>query len=161
MKVELNINGNPTVVDTDPERRLVDVLRQDLRFLRTKASCYAGTCGTCTIIMEGKTVYSCLIPAFAAQSKSITTIEGIEKTRAYREIMRGFKAAGYSPCRHCYQGKVLSLYELLERVSAPTPQELEEVIQANRCRCSDYGALLEAVSFIVDERRKRQHAALL
>ncbi len=161
MKVELTINGNRTIVDTDPERRLVDVLRQDLGFARTKAACYAGSCGTCTIIMEGVTVYSCLIPLFAAGHKSITTIEGIEKTRSYREIVRAFKAAGYEPCRHCYQGKVLSLYELLERASAPVDADVEEIIQANRCRCSDYSALLEAVRIIIEERRRRQHGAFL
>lgn len=160
MNVAFRLNGANVTVNAAPERRLVDVLREEFGLTATKAGCSAGECGACTVLFDGDVVLSCLIPAFAARGADVTTLEGIAKRRAYREIVRGFTESGYRPCSFCFQGRVLSLYSLLERIPAPNRQEIDEAMLVHTCRCNPHDLLYEAVGRIATERRTRQRAVV-
>ena len=161
MVIDFFVNGRPVSLETDPARRLVDALSESLGLTQTTAGCYSGECGTCTVLLDGKLVHSCLTPMFAVRKATVTTIEGIDATRTYRELVRGFREANCTPCRFCYQGKLLSLYHILETIDAPTKSEIDEVMMAHRCRCTDYTEIAEMLGGIIVQRRKRQRAALI
>ena len=161
MNVSFILNGERVRTETMPHTRLVDLLRESFDLLQTKVGCYAGACGTCIVILDDNLVHSCLIPAFAARSRRIVTIEGVSSTLTFREISAAFDETGSTPCRTCYQGKTLSLYMLFESIVAPTKTEIDEVVLAHRCRCTDYPELVEVVRNVVARRRKRQRAGLI
>ncbi len=161
MLIRFSLNGTPVTMNADPARRAVDILSVNFGLKRTTAGCYGGTCGTCAVLIDGNLIHSCLIPAFAVRNTSITTIEGIEATRTLRELVRGFTEANCLPCRFCYQGKLLTLYHLLETVDAPTKQEIDEILMAQRCRCTDYTEISEVLDEIILQRRRRQRATLI
>ena len=158
MKISFTLNGTITTVNVPPEKRLVDVLREDCDLRATKAGCYAGECGSCTIIRDGDIAQACLIPAFAARESEITTIEGFSKTRAYREIMAGFDDAGYRPCRYCKQSRVLCSHLLLSRDPTPSLSAILDAMRGNTCRCSDISTLVDAIGRIAVLRGGRRHA---
>jgi aerobic carbon-monoxide dehydrogenase small subunit len=158
MIFEFTLNGSRVKIDVEPTSRLVDVLHDTLHLEHTKAGCYAGECGTCAILLDGELVLSCLVPMFVLRNRSVITIEGIESTRTYRELNRAFDEAGYYPCHSCFQAKLLSLYHLLETIDAPVQSEIDEIMLAQRCRCTDYTDLSEILSRLIVRRRKRRRA---
>ncbi len=161
MKVDFTLNGEGVSAEAAPGTRLVDLLRESFGMLRTKVGCYAGACGTCIVILNDLLVHSCLLPAFAVKGNRVTTFEGVSSTLTYREIAAAFDETGSTPCSTCFQGKTLSLYQLFETVTAPTKAEIDSVILAHRCRCTDYPELAEVVRNVVVRRRKRQRAELI
>ena len=161
MNLEFTLNGERVQTESAPHTRLVDLLRESFGMLETRVGCYAGACGTCIVLLNEELVHSCLIPTFSVRGQRITTIEGISRTLTYREITAAFDETGSTPCRTCFQGKALSLYQLFESIAAPTKSEIDAVILAHRCRCTDYPELVEVVRNVVVRRRKRQRAELI
>lgn len=161
MRIEFTLNGKIVQIDIDPARRLVDVLRDKFNLRRTRAGCYAGECGACTVLLDGELVFACLTPVFVVRASHVVTIEGIESTRTYREITRGFEEAKIRPCHYCFQGRILSLYHLFESINAPTQGEIDELMRAQKCRCIDYREMTHALRGVIIARRKRQRAALI
>lgn len=158
MIIDFTLNGKKTKIDIDPAHRLVDVLHNSCVDTGATAGCYAGECGTCVVLLDDELVYSCLTPMFAVRSRTVTTLEGIVPTRIYRDLLQGFDNAGFRPCDTCFQGKMLSLYSLLEQSDAPTKAQIDEVLLAQRCRCTDYSELLNVVNEVIGERRSRRRA---
>ena len=158
MHISFLLNEKPVEINTAPNRGLVDILREDFSLLGTRAGCYAGHCGTCSIFYNGQLAYSCMIAAFSTQDASILTVEGLADQPLYQDIMTGLGVAKYRPCDICIQSKLLSLYALFEENPVPDRFALEKALLGKYCRCVDTGSIMNAISIIIDAMRSRRDA---
>lgn len=143
--IELKVNGKVHKVEIEEDMRLVDVLRDKLGLLGTKEGCGEGECGACTVIMDGETVASCLVMAFQAEGKEITTIEGLGDEKKLHPIQKAFLDEGAVQCGFCIPGMVLSAKVLLDKNTSPNKNEIKEAISGNLCRCTGYNKIVKAV----------------
>jgi carbon-monoxide dehydrogenase small subunit len=142
--VVLNVNGERYEVLVSAERTLAEVLRNDLCLTGTKIGCDMGECGTCTVLVDGKAVPSCLMLAVDCNESDILTIEGLSK-HGLHPIQEAFIKYGAVQCGFCTPGVILSIKGLLDRNASPSDQEIKESITGNLCRCTGYVKILEAV----------------
>ena len=149
--ITLTVNGRPYAVEVDPSRTLVEVLRDDLGLMGTKCGCGEGECGACTVVMDGKTVTSCLVPAVRAHGADILTIEGMAKGDTLHPIQEAFVEAGAVQCGFCTPGFVLSTLVLLQRFPRPTEEQIREGLAGNLCRCTGYQKIFEAVHLAAEK----------
>ena len=154
MKIGFNLNGKKVSVDTTPEKRLIEILREDFGLIDTKDGCHEGKCGTCLVLYNGKITSSCLLPAFYIRNSYIITIEGFSKTQEYSDIVKGFNVAGYKPCNYCISGKILAVYSLLEEHPTPDDITILESLSGNKCICSDYTSLINGVKSAAKIRKR-------
>lgn len=145
VKVKFYLNGKATALSIDPNRRLIDLLREDLNLTGTKEGCAIGECGACTVIIDGKTANSCLVLAGQVDGCKITTIEGIATNGKLHPLQENFLKYGAIQCGFCTPGMVLSAYTLLIENSNPSEDEITEAIAGNLCRCTGYKQIIEAV----------------
>jgi aerobic-type carbon monoxide dehydrogenase small subunit (CoxS/CutS family) len=143
--IQLNVNGKEYSLTIEEDKRLIDVLREDLGLIGVKEGCSEGECGACTVIMDGKTVNSCLVMGFQANGKSIITIEGLEKDGKLDPVQQAFIDVGAVQCGFCIPGMILSARALLDKNPDPTEEEIREGISGNLCRCTGYNKIVEAV----------------
>ncbi len=158
MNLTFTLNGKSVTVNVEPDERLVRILRDELGLAGTKAGCYRGECGSCSVLLEGQVVPSCLVPAFALRGATIVTIEGFARTKEYAEIVRAFEEAEYTPCGHCHAGRLLAIHALLERNPSPTEREILAGLSGVRCQCTDVGSLLRAVNLVAYSRTRKPRA---
>jgi aerobic-type carbon monoxide dehydrogenase small subunit (CoxS/CutS family) len=144
-KITLIVNGQSRTVETDPERPLLDVLREDLEIMGPKYGCGEGQCGACTVLMDGKRTLSCITPAAAADKKKITTIEGLANGDSLHPVQQAFLDEGAIQCGYCTPGMILSAVALLQENPQPTDDEITEWMNGNICRCNGYAKILNAV----------------
>ena len=147
-KIELNIkvNNKDYKLFVDSNKRLLDVLRDDLGLTGVKEGCAIGECGACTVIMNSKNVCSCMILAGQAEGSEITTIEGLEGPEGeLHPLQEAFIETGAVQCGFCTPGIILSSLTLLQRKLNPTVEEIKEAISGNFCRCTGYKQIIEAV----------------
>jgi aerobic-type carbon monoxide dehydrogenase small subunit (CoxS/CutS family) len=144
-KITFTVNGKDRTVVTDPERSLLDVLREDLNVMGPKYGCGEGRCGACTVLMDGKRTLSCVTPAAAADKKKITTIEGLADGDRLHPVQQAFLDEGAIQCGYCTPGMILSAVALLEEHPRPTDEQIAEWMNVNICRCNGYTKLLSAV----------------
>lgn len=146
VKRKFVVNGTEMELSFPPMRRLVDVLREDLSLTGSKEGCGEGECGACTVIIDGKPLCSCLIPAGQLDSGTdILTIEGIEKIPNGRILQQAFLDTGAVQCGFCIPGMVLSAYALLQKVDGPSEDTIKTALAGNICRCTGYVKIIEAV----------------
>lgn len=145
VKIKFYLNGKEISLMTEPNRRLIDLLREDLNLTGTKEGCAIGECGACTVIIDGKTANSCLVLAGQVDGCKITTIEGIATNGKLHPIQENFLKYGAIQCGFCTPGMVLSAFTLLEENSNPGEDEITEAIAGNLCRCTGYKQIIEAV----------------
>lgn len=145
IKVEFILNGKKTIIKTASNKRLLDLLREDLNLTGTKEGCSIGECGACTVIMNGKAVNSCLILAPEIDGSEIITIEGLAKNDSLHPLQENFIKYGAVQCGFCTPGMILSSYALLKNTPNPTEEEIKEAIAGNLCRCTGYKQIIEAV----------------
>ncbi len=155
MTITFTLNGKGVTIETPPVKRLVDILREDFSLTATRAGCYAGACGTCAVFFNGELAYSCMVPAFAVQDADVLTVEGLEGTEEYEDIVAGFESAGYHPCANCRQSRLLTAYALLTSVPVPQREEIDEWFCNHRCGCTSLGDVHRAIEHIVIYRRSR------
>ena len=141
----LTVNGRESVVDTDPERPLLEVLREDLKLTGTKYGCGEGQCRACTVIMDERPIVSCLTPVRAANGKKILTIEGLAATDSLHRVQQAFLAEGATQCGYCTPGMILRTVALLKEKPNPSEAQIVEALNGNLCRCCGYPAILAAV----------------
>ncbi|AZR73600.1 (2Fe-2S)-binding protein [Anoxybacter fermentans] len=153
IRINISINGESYEVQVDPEMRLIDLLRDKLGFTGTKEGCGKGECGACTVIMDGKTVNSCLVLAFQADGKEILTIEGMGTLDNLHPIQEAFIRNGAVQCGYCIPGMVLSAKSLLDKNPAPTEEEIRRGISGNLCRCTGYQKIVDAIKDAAAEMR--------
>jgi len=149
--IRLTINGNEHEVAVKPSLTLVDLLRYELGMTGTRKGCEMGECGSCTVIMEGKPVNSCLVLAVQAREKSILTIEGLETERGLHPIQKAFVEKGGIQCGFCTSGMILSAKGLLDQNPSPDEKEIRTAISGNLCRCTGYQKIVEAIKAASEE----------
>ena len=140
------VNGDPKTVQVYPMERLLDVLRQQLQLTGTKEGCGEGECGSCSILMDGMLVNSCLIPILQAQGSSIVTIEGLAAGDTLHILQETFLEHGGAQCGICTPGMILAAAHLLNGNPEPTLEEIREGLSGNLCRCTGYSQIIEAVA---------------
>ncbi len=146
-KCELSfvVNGKPETVRVYPMERLLDVLRHELKLTGTKEGCGEGECGSCSVLMDGKLVNSCLVPALQAAGANLTTIEGVADGPQLGALQRAFLECGGAQCGICTPGMILASLQLLNKNPEPTEDEIREALAGNLCRCTGYIQIFEAV----------------
>jgi len=148
------VNGNEVEVIIESHMLLIDVLRDKLGLTGTKYACGAGDCGACTVLIDGKPVFSCLTLAVTAKGKSILTIEGVAEGSELHPIQQAFVSKGAVQCGFCTPGMVLSSKALLEESSAPTREEIKAALAGNLCRCTGYVKIIDAVEVAAKTMRE-------
>ena len=143
--IDLEVNGKHYAVQSAAETALLSVLRDELGLTGAKYGCGEGQCGACTVLLGGAPRRSCQIPVSAAASRSITTIEGLEKSGKLHPVQQAFLDAGAFQCAYCTSGMILSSVGLLSTNPNPTSAEIVQSLQGNLCRCGTHPRIVEAV----------------
>jgi carbon-monoxide dehydrogenase small subunit len=143
--IKLKVNGTEYAIDADPGKRLLDVLREDLRLTGTKEGCGEGECGACTVIADGLAVNSCLTMIGQMNGKEIITVEGLEKDGELDRLQKAFISNGAVQCGYCTPGMLMSCKALLMKNPHPTEEEIRVAISGNLCRCTGYTKIVAAV----------------
>jgi carbon-monoxide dehydrogenase small subunit len=154
-EVSLTVNGAAKTVFAHPMERLLDVLRNELGLTGTKEGCGEGECGSCSVLLDGMLVNSCLVPVAQASGTSIVTIEGISEHYLMRPLQEAFLECGGAQCGICTPGMLLAAVHLLERKPAPELADIREGLSGNLCRCTGYMQIFEAVAKAARERVAR------
>jgi aerobic-type carbon monoxide dehydrogenase small subunit (CoxS/CutS family) len=143
--MNFTVNGRRTTVITDPDRPLLDVLREDLQLTGAKYGCGEGRCGACSVLMDGRRVFSCQTPAKEADNKTILTIEGLAKGDVLHPAQEAFAAEEAMQCGYCTGGMIMAAVALLNEKPDPTDKEIVAGMNRNLCRCCTYPRILSAV----------------
>ncbi|HLZ24203.1 MAG TPA: (2Fe-2S)-binding protein [Ktedonobacterales bacterium] len=143
-RIRLTVNGAAHDLDVEPRRTLLDALREDLHLTGAKPGCNMGSCGACTVIVDGEAIYSCLTLAVECQHRSITTIEGLASGGALDPVQNAFVQYDALQCGFCTPGQILALKALLDRNPHPSDDEIERGMSGNLCRCGAYVKIREA-----------------
>src|SRR5947207_12506017 len=139
------LNGEPAEVAFAPHKTLLEVLREDLNLTGTKHGCELGECGTCTVLVDGLPVLSCLALPVELQGREIKTVEGMADNGRLHPLQQAFAELGAAQCGYCTPGILLTAEALLEDNPAPSRQEVREALAGNLCRCTGYTKILDAV----------------
>lgn len=146
--IHLTINDKEYDIAVQPNETLVDLLRYRLGLTGTKKGCGMGDCGSCTVIMDGNTVNSCLVLAVQANGSQVTTIEGLETDDGLHPVQKAFIEHGAIQCGFCSSGMILSAKNLLDKNPKPTEGEIRGALSGNLCRCTGYQKIVEAVQSV-------------
>jgi CO/xanthine dehydrogenase Mo-binding subunit/aerobic-type carbon monoxide dehydrogenase small subunit (CoxS/CutS family) len=152
--ITLIVNGQSHEVAVEPQTILLDVLRDELGLTGTKRGCDYGGCGTCTVLMDGKPVLSCLTLAVDAQDKEITTVEGLARDGKLSPLQQAFIEQGAIQCGFCTPGMLLSAQALLDKTPEPTEEEVRHAISGNLCRCTGYHKIVKAILDVAKRRKE-------
>lgn len=145
IRIELSVNGRPRSIEVAPNHTLLDVLRDQVGLTGTKECCLVGECGACTVIVDGRTIDSCLMLAVEADGAEVTTIEGLAVDGRLSPLQEAFLDAGAVQCGYCIPGQILSAHALLAANHHPTLADVREGLAGNLCRCAGYQQIFEAV----------------
>ncbi|HTZ60182.1 MAG TPA: (2Fe-2S)-binding protein [Acidobacteriaceae bacterium] len=144
-EVSFTVNGEPHTVSVFPMERLLDVLRNELGLTGAKEGCGEGECGSCSVLMNGELVNSCLVPVLQAQGATLCTIEGLAGENSLHPIQQAFLKCGGAQCGICTPGMVMATVQLLRRHPSPTLEQVREGLGGNLCRCTGYSRIFNAV----------------
>ena len=143
--LRLRVNGQEHEIYVEPRRTLLDALRKDLGLTGTKKGCNEGTCGACTVLVDGRAIYACMALAHDCAGKSVETIENLERDGQLHSIQRAFIEEDALQCGFCTPGQIMAAKALLVANPDPSPQEIEQGLAGNICRCGAYPKILRAV----------------
>jgi carbon-monoxide dehydrogenase small subunit len=145
MIVEFEVNSTARLIDIPPMKRLLDVLREDIKLTGTKEGCGEGECGACSVILDGKVVNSCLIPVCQVAGSRITTVEGLSGDGRLDPVQQAMLECGGAQCGICTPGMLIAARCLLDDNLSPTRDQIREGIAGNLCRCTGYVKIIEAI----------------
>jgi len=144
--LNFNLNGEPVQVEIEPHLTVLQLLRDKLELTGTKEGCGMGECGACTVLLDGKTINSCILPALEIEGRRILTIEGLSDAKGgLHPVQKAFIEHGAVQCGFCTPGMVLSAKALLDENPKPTDEEIRNGIAGNLCRCTGYLQIVEAI----------------
>ncbi len=143
--IQLRVNGEAHTLEVPPQRLLLDCLRYDLGLTGSKEGCSIGVCGACTVMMDGKSVSSCLILAVAADGKDVMTIEGLASSDSLHPVQQAFIDNGGFQCGICTPGMIMAAQALLDINPDPSEDEIKDWMMGNLCRCTGYYKILESI----------------
>ena len=146
-----NLNGEDIQVLAEPNRTLLDLLRDDLGLTGTKKGCEAGECGACTVMLDGRPVNSCITLVAEVEGCKVITVEGVARDGQLTPLQKQFIDKWAFQCGYCTAGMIMSAKALLERNPHPTEQEIREAIEGNLCRCTGYVKIVEAIQAVSAE----------
>jgi nicotinate dehydrogenase subunit A len=144
-RIPLKVNGQNRVVDADPETPLLYILRNDLQLNGPKYGCGMAQCGSCTVIMEGNAIRSCVTQVGSVQNRPVTTLEGLGSTKKMHKIQQAFVDEQAVQCGYCINGMIMSAKALLDKNPKPTDAQIKEALAGNLCRCGTHIRILRAV----------------
>ncbi len=154
--IEFKLNGKLTRVEVEPASLLSEVLREKLGLTGTKVACDEGTCGSCTVLLESKPVYSCMVLAVDCGNKSVETLEGLSSEGESQNLLQdAFVQVNSSQCGFCTPGMVMSAKAILDKNPEPSREEVKLALSGNICRCTDYSRYVEAVLVAAREMRNK------
>ena len=148
----IKVNGRAYRVEEDPDTPLLWVIRETLRLTGTKFGCLKGICGTCTVLVDGEPLKSCITPVSSVLGKEVTTVEGIPEDHP---VKSAWKEVGVPQCGYCQSGQIVTAYALIEKNPNPSEEEIVSHMNGNLCRCGTYPRILRAVKRASELRRKR------
>jgi len=154
VKITFVLNGEKTSIDVSPDRRVVDLLREDLQLTGTKEGCGTGECGACAILVDKVSRLSCLMLAAQLEGREITTIEGAASSSGLHPLQEAFVEKGAIQCGFCTPGMIISSLDLLRRNPAPSRAEIRDGLSGNLCRCTGYQKIVDAVEKAASEMAK-------
>jgi aerobic-type carbon monoxide dehydrogenase small subunit (CoxS/CutS family) len=152
--ITFTVNGKSRTVTTDPQRPLLDVLREDLHLTGTKYGCGEGQCRACTVLMNGKSVASCTTPVSDADKQMILTIEGLAHDGKLHPVQQAFLDEGAFQCGYCTAGMIMGTVALLKEIPKPTEADIVSRMNRHICRCCSYPKYLRAIHRAADQARK-------
>ena len=156
MQIDFVLNNEERSVETAPDRRVVDLLREDLGLTGAKECCGSGECGACTILVDGESRLSCLMLAIQLQGRRITTIEGLNTGAGLHPIQQAFVDHGAVQCGFCTPGMVLAAHDLLGRHPQPDRRLIKQGLSGNICRCTGYQKVVDAVEAVAPSREDQR-----
>jgi aerobic carbon-monoxide dehydrogenase small subunit len=145
MRIELRVNGEPVEAEVWEGESLLYALRERLGFPGSKNACEQGECGSCSVLLDGRLVCSCLVLAAQADGHDVVTVEGLAENGRLHRVQEAFVSTGAVQCGFCTPGFVVAAADLLERNAVPSDDELREALSGNLCRCTGYAKIFEAV----------------
>ena len=148
----LEVNGERHELAVEASSTLLHVLREELGLLSPKKGCDSGGCGCCTVLLDGRAVYSCMVFAMSAQDKKIITIEGLAKDGKLDPLQEAFIQAGAVQCGYCTSGMIMTAKEFLSSARAPSDPEIRQAISGNLCRCTGYHKTVDAIRMAASGR---------
>ena len=151
MKITFALNGKKIQIDAPSDRRVVDILREDLNLTGTKEGCSAGECGACTVLIDGKAVNSCLVLAVTVQGKKITTIEGLPENHP---VKRAWIEEQVVQCGYCQPGQIIQAIALLAEDPNPSDEKIINAMEGILCRCGTYPRIKRAIQRVAREGKK-------
>ena len=156
VRVTLNVNGESREALVPTHKTLLEVLREDLGLTGTKHGCELGECGTCTVLVDGEPVLSCLALPVETEGRRITTVEGMAEGGRLHPLQQAFAELGAAQCGYCTPGILLTASALLAERPSPTRQEVKEALAGNLCRCTGYTKILDAVELAALRMGRRE-----
>jgi len=145
MKIELTVNGELREADVWGGESLLFTLREQLELPGSKNACEQGECGSCSVLLDGTLVCSCLVLAAQADGHEVVTVEGVAENGALHRVQEAFLAAGAVQCGFCTPGLIVATVDLLDHTPSPTDDQIREALSGNLCRCTGYQKIFEAV----------------
>jgi len=149
--LKLHVNGEAHEAHAPIHKTLLEVLREDLTLTGTKHGCEVGECGTCTVLVDGQPILSCLTLPLEVEGQAITTIEGVAQCGVPHPLQKSFTTLGAAQCGYCTPGMILTAKALLDKNPKPKRIEIEEALSGNLCRCTGYLKIFEAVEMAASE----------
>lgn len=150
LNIRLRVNGRRQSARIEPSLSLLDLLRDTLGYKGVKICCNTGECGACTVLFNGKPVNSCVVLAADAAGAEIVTVEGLAEGDRLHPVQQAFIDTGAVQCGYCTPGFIISVKALLDRTTNPTPEEIEEAVSGNICRCTGYAKIVDAIHLAAD-----------
>jgi len=159
MEIRFTVNGTERCVPAYPMARLLDVLRNELSLTGTKEGCGEGECGSCSVLVNGELVNSCLVPVLQVEGANVRTVEGLA-TEVLHPVQRAFLECGGAQCGICTPGMIVATVHLLQSKPKPSMDEIREGLNGNLCRCTGYTRIFEAVKSAADSMTPEELKAL-
>jgi aerobic-type carbon monoxide dehydrogenase small subunit (CoxS/CutS family) len=158
LPVTLSVNAAEHALLLEPRRTLLDTLRADLQLTGTKKVCDMGDCGACTVLVDGRAMYACLLLAVDCEGRQITTIEGLARDGGLDPVQQAFIEADAFQCGFCTPGQIMSLRALLNETPSPSDEDILRAVTGNLCRCGAYLNILRAGRLAAEHEAAEQHA---